>query len=608
MNHLYTQEILRLHFPNLAIVKKALLFILLVCVTYFGGLAQSPTDSLLALIEKSHSEKETAILYCTLAKSLQYSNADSAILFAEKGYQLSEQIAYDLGMAESAAILGDVYVVSDQLEEARKYYEIAVGHFEKTGLKFDETQVRMILGNIELAQNDYLNALKIYQKCLDVSKQEGFETITPHLYNNIGELYLEIEDHDAAKENFVRAFSLFEKQDDQYSLAICMFNLARINAEKENREAAIQGYLDGIRILSAMESWPDIASAYNSIADLYLAEDDFDNAEEYLNLALNIIENNNSTFAGPSSIYSTKIFTNVARLAYEKGNLDRALSFSTRSLELSTTNDYKESILHNSKLLSQIYERLAEPQKALTYYKTALKYAEEIQQEDNIKKITQLRMQYEFDALLQEKELEEVKRNAATRQRELLYIGIIIAVIFSVVLLLLLYRNQKTRADRAILRRKNVELEKEKLNRELSYKNKELATNMMYLLEKNEFITTIAKKLSEAKDAFNKSNQDVVQRIINELKQNSSNKIWEEFEMRFKEVHSEFYDKLIERHPDLTPNEIRICAFLRLNMSTKEISAITHQTVKSIDMARFRLRKKMGMDRDENLISYLAQL
>jgi len=69
-----------------------------------------------------------------------------------------------------------------------------------------------------------------------------------------------------------------------------------------------------------------------------------------------------------------------------------------------------------------------------------------------------------------------------------------------------------------------------------------------------------------------------------------------------------FYKELHKAHPDLTPNEIKICAFIRLNMSTKEISAITHQTVKTINMARFRLRKKLNIDRDENLLSYFKSL
>jgi DNA-binding CsgD family transcriptional regulator len=100
----------------------------------------------------------------------------------------------------------------------------------------------------------------------------------------------------------------------------------------------------------------------------------------------------------------------------------------------------------------------------------------------------------------------------------------------------------------------------------------------------------------------------LIQQIINEIRQNSTTKIWEEFEVRFKEVHVRFYNQLHKEHPDLTLNEIKICAFLRLKMSTKEISSITHQSVKTINMARFRLRKKLNIDRDENLISYLNSL
>ena len=131
---------------------------------------------------------------------------------------------------------------------------------------------------------------------------------------------------------------------------------------------------------------------------------------------------------------------------------------------------------------------------------------------------------------------------------------------------------------------------------------------MMYLMEKNEFITSISRKLIGLKPDAKKDNKELIQQIINEIKINSKTQIWDDFEVRFKEVHAEFYDKLNFSYPDLTPNEVKICAFLRLNMTTKEISAITHQSVKSINMARFRLRKKINIERDENLINFLINI
>ncbi len=107
---------------------------------------------------------------------------------------------------------------------------------------------------------------------------------------------------------------------------------------------------------------------------------------------------------------------------------------------------------------------------------------------------------------------------------------------------------------------------------------------------------------------FKKENQKIIQDVIRDLLLNSSKDVWKEFEVRFQEVHSDFYDNLNKRFPDLTPNEKKICAFLRLNMSTKDISAITYQSLRSINMARFRLRKKIGLDTDENLVTFLSHI
>ncbi len=96
--------------------------------------------------------------------------------------------------------------------------------------------------------------------------------------------------------------------------------------------------------------------------------------------------------------------------------------------------------------------------------------------------------------------------------------------------------------------------------------------------------------------------------MIRELQSFTDIDTWKEFELRFQEVHSDFYTKLNDSFPNLTNNEKKLCAFLRLNMTTKEISAITYQSITSITVARSRLRKKIGIDKDENLVSFLESL
>jgi DNA-binding CsgD family transcriptional regulator len=130
----------------------------------------------------------------------------------------------------------------------------------------------------------------------------------------------------------------------------------------------------------------------------------------------------------------------------------------------------------------------------------------------------------------------------------------------------------------------------------------------MYTAKKVGMITNIAKELQKSKPDFKSENRDIIDNVIRQLENASSEESWKEFEVRFQDVHIEFYDNLNKALPDLTPNEKKLCAFLKLNMTTKDISAITHQSVKSITMARYRLRQKLNLERDENLIAFLSKL
>ena len=565
-------------------------------------------DSIQNLLSTTKNQKKESLLYTQLAKLFEHSKSDTAVYYAKKGYELSIKIDYNLGVAENAAALGDIYVIKNQLDIAKENYIIAADLFLIEERIFDYAQISMIIGNINLAQNNYIEALKLYQKCLDISKENDFNQLAPHLYNNLGELYRDIEDYDDAQKYFDIAFKLFSDQNDEYNAALSLSNICEIQNKFGDEENAIKGYLDCIKGFLLNDNWEDIAHTYNSIAEIYLKKQEFKKAKKYIILALNTLENESGTYSGPSSYYKSRIFTTASNIMFGANKFDESIKYAHKSINLSYANSYKKYIYENAKILSKIYDERNQLDSALVYTKIFIKYHEEYQLEHDVKHITQLKMQYKFDEILKKKELEDIQKEEANKRRELIYLGILIFTFLAAIILVLLYINQKSKTTKISLKKENLELEKSKLNQDIEYKRKELASNMMYLIEKNEFITTIAHKLIELKPSVKKDNRDIIQQLIIELKQNSSSKIWDEFELRFKEVHSGFYDTLHQKFPDLTPNEIKICAFLRLNMSTKEISSITYQSVKSINMARFRLRKKMNIDREENLIALISQL
>lgn len=95
--------------------------------------------------------------------------------------------------------------------------------------------------------------------------------------------------------------------------------------------------------------------------------------------------------------------------------------------------------------------------------------------------------------------------------------------------------------------------------------------------------------------------------MIHELQHQHSEGFWEEFNVHFEETNPNFYNNLGKEFSALSPNEIKLCAFLKLNLSTKEISMITRKNEHSIKIARYRLRQKFGISRDENLVMFLGR-
>jgi hypothetical protein len=174
---------------------------------------------------------------------------------------------------------------------------------------------------------------------------------------------------------------------------------------------------------------------------------------------------------------------------------------------------------------------------------------------------------------------------------------------------MLLYGRQKIKMKHSKLEAENLHLERKQLLDDIEYKNRELATNVMYMVRKNEMINYISEKLLNTKLRFTPDNRKTIESIIIELQASMDENIWKTFEKRFQDVHKGFYKKINELYPKLTDNEIKLCALLRLNLNTKEIAAITHQNVNSIEVARHRLRKKLKLtNTDFNLNTFLSNL
>ncbi len=152
--------------------------------------------------------------------------------------------------------------------------------------------------------------------------------------------------------------------------------------------------------------------------------------------------------------------------------------------------------------------------------------------------------------------------------------------------------------DREIMKLRN-----DKLEQDIESKNRELAASTMNSIKKNEFLNKIKKELTKVKD---KNTVEPVIKIIDKnLNQNSD---WELFQEAFNSTDKDFLKKIKERYPKLTPNDLRLCAYLRLNLSSKEIAPLLNISHKSVEIKRYRLRKKMNLDAKANLTHHILEI
>ena len=170
-----------------------------------------------------------------------------------------------------------------------------------------------------------------------------------------------------------------------------------------------------------------------------------------------------------------------------------------------------------------------------------------------------------------------------------------------------MWRVEKERAMAARQRQSELEmarLNNERLREDIESKNREAALSTMNLVKKNEILQQIKGELLAARDPENN-----IREVIRTIDRNiDEGETWAIFRDAFENADRDFFKKIKDRHPELTPNDLKLCAYLRLNLSSKEIAPMLNISPRSVEVKRYRLRKKMGLDRDTGLTEYILQV
>ncbi len=173
----------------------------------------------------------------------------------------------------------------------------------------------------------------------------------------------------------------------------------------------------------------------------------------------------------------------------------------------------------------------------------------------------------------------------------------------------MLHKNLKLKRDSELAEREIVKLRNEKLRAEVRHKSKELANQTMGIIQKNKFLTDIKEEMVRLKghaqsEEVKTSMKKMIRKIDRNIEDEDTQLI---FETNFDQVHENFLLRLREAYPELTARDLRLCAYLRLNLSSKEIAPLLNISIRGVEISRYRLRKKMNLPHSEHLTDFILR-
>ena len=486
------------------------------------------------------------------------------------------------------------------------------------------------LGNYYFRSSDYKKAMEFAQKSKEMAEDLNFDKELANSLSLIGTVYSELGDYDNSSQYFFKSLKLFEKLEDKEGIAHSQGDIGKDFYNQQDFTKALLYFNNSLSIATKINNLSEIKRQYNNIAVVYGDLQKYDTAILFLrkahaisiklgdklgqginimNIGFDQMNKGNNQEALISFQQSLDLFTelnnrlqiakcyvNFGYCYYNSNRIRESIVYFKKALQEGLDNGYYKIIAPSAKILNHIYIEKDDTTNAYKYV-ILEKFANDsltILQKQKLS--LKLELQYLY-------EKNELKRQLAQQAKNTLMLIVILSLVAVVVILSLVFSRHK-------LRSKFVLLEKDKIESELSIKDRELTVNLISLIKKNEMLSDMSNKLIQLElNAKGSETKDAITKISQELRNSTDDKMLNEFSQRFKEVHAGFYENLLKAFPDLTQNELKLCAFLRLNMSTKDISELTGQQLASIDHARYRLRKKLGISNSEtNLVTFLSQI
>uniref|UniRef100_UPI00404947E8 tetratricopeptide repeat protein n=3 Tax=Flavobacterium sp. TaxID=239 RepID=UPI00404947E8 len=475
----------------------------------------------------------------------------------------------------------------------KEYDDLAINTSLPDALKFE---VVFLMRDTYFIFSDYDKTVSLSYEMLDIASKLNDSLLYYYSYIAIADIEAEMENVESSLEFLLLAqkYAVVDKG----SLAQTYTDLGRLYYKKEEYELAKENILKGLKLAGEADDSFQLIYGYGELMDYYYAKNKLDSAIVCFHKVDSLVK---ATHFLESSRGYMNVAIRLAQVYKKQGKYKEAAKYFEMVCDLA-----KESNDRNN--LNYIYEEWANLEalkgnyrKSSELYKQHALLQDSIYDQESIAKINTLKTTFQVERKDAELKASRQKAEYDRIQFWLIFVISIIAILALVILAF--YLKSKLKATQL---REKLFIEQDKvtknevanLEREVHLKNKELADVFLHQFEKATLLTEVLESVDIS--------QNKLKEVLHEHQ--DQNKDWVNFKSHFDQVHEGFFDKLNALSPDLTPKDIRFCAYIRMNLSSKEIAimlGISHRTVQGI---KGRVRKKIGLEPNDDIVKFLMNL
>ena len=459
-----------------------------------------------------------------------------------------------------------------------------------------QAEGNLLLGKLFSNQSAYNQALAHLLNCLELLETLDHPSLQAEAYNELGKLYHFLRRHEKVLPTHQQAVRLYQMLEDTAGLAETYGYIGHYYEKQGNYDSAAALQQRALAILPTNDYPALAAKIFSHVGSIYEDLQDYPAAEDYFLQSLAL----NDSVQHPGQRIA--LLNNLGDVTFQQKRYLEAEGWLLRALTLAQIKLDNYQIRSALRDLGQLYAAQGQYDRAYTFLDSSVTYFKKIYSEDGLKQAANLEAFFEA-----EKKEREIRLLEKDRKINRLIISLILAGMISSIVIggLLVHRQRSQMRQKQVL----FAAQEKYMKAQLENKSRSLNNYSLHLIEKNQFLQQLQAQLI----TLSRPEATPPKRKLHSLSQDidtnlSPEKGWENFRQTFEAAYPDFFRLLSQQNARLTHADLKLAALMKMHFESKEIAGILGISTDSLRVARYRLRKKLALDKKTQLAAFLHSL